>query len=115
MRDRVSKFPAVVGSDVAGVIEEVGEGVNQWKKGDEVFGFCGLGTGSGSFAELCDVPASQLAKKPEQFSFAQSATLGSAALTACIGLFEVLGLDMKKKSGDEVGESILVSQLRRDW
>lgn len=32
----VNEYPAVVGSDGAGTIEEVGEGVVQWKKGDKV-------------------------------------------------------------------------------
>ena len=33
---RVQQYPSVVGSDGAGTIEEVGEGVVQWKKGDRV-------------------------------------------------------------------------------
>ena len=32
----VKEYPAVLGSDAAGTIEEVGEGVAQWKKGDRV-------------------------------------------------------------------------------
>ena len=33
----VQQYPTVLGSDAAGTIEEVGEGVAQWKKGDRVY------------------------------------------------------------------------------
>ena len=33
----VEKFPAILGTDVAGDVEELGEGVNEFKKGDRVY------------------------------------------------------------------------------
>ena len=33
----LKEYPAILGSDGAGTIEEVGEGVVQWKKGDRVY------------------------------------------------------------------------------
>ena len=66
-----------VGLDVAGVVEEIGPGVTDFRPGDEVFGH-----GSGSFAELTRARSSRLARKPERLSFEQAASVPVAGGTA---------------------------------
>src|SRR5680860_384603 len=56
-----------LGSDIAGVIDQVGEGVTQFRRGDEVYGD-NLAL-MGGFAEYAVAPASALAHKPAQFTF----------------------------------------------
>jgi NADPH:quinone reductase-like Zn-dependent oxidoreductase len=76
---RVPKNP-VIGSDVAGVVETVGNKVSRFKPGDEVFGI-----GIGSYAEYARAPEDKLAHKPENLTFEQAAVLavmGSTALQA---------------------------------
>lgn len=33
----IDKYPTILGTDVAGVVEEIGEGVSEWKQGDKVY------------------------------------------------------------------------------
>src|SRR5215212_10919813 len=76
---RAPKNP-VIGSDVAGVVEEVGKNVSRLQPGDEVFGI-----GNGSYAEYARAPEDKLAPKPENLTFEQAAVLaiyGSTALQA---------------------------------
>jgi NADPH:quinone reductase-like Zn-dependent oxidoreductase len=76
---RAPKNP-VIGSDVAGVVETVGNKVSRFKPGDEVFGI-----GIGSYAEYARAPEDKLAHKPENLTFEQAAVLavmGSTALQA---------------------------------
>ncbi|MFE9438486.1 NADP-dependent oxidoreductase [Streptomyces sp. NPDC006602] len=80
-------FPAVLGSEVSGVVEEVGEGVEGFAVGDEVFG----NTVAGGYAEYALLPASVTAHKPAELSFADAATLPVAAATAYDGIRQ-LGL-----------------------
>lgn len=65
------------GTDVAGVIEAVGENVTRFKPGDEVFGGA-----HGSFAEYALAREANLTLKPANRSFAEAAALPIAALTA---------------------------------
>jgi len=65
------------GTDVAGVIEAVGENVTRFKPGDEVFGFA-----HGSFAEYALARETYLASKPVNRSFEEVACVPIAALTA---------------------------------
>ncbi|TMD05974.1 MAG: NAD(P)-dependent alcohol dehydrogenase [Chloroflexi bacterium] len=73
---------SVLGTDVAGEVEAVGNAVTRFRPGDEVFGF----VGSGGFAEYVSAPEKLLAVKPANLSFQQAATVPLAAVTALQGL-----------------------------
>jgi NADPH:quinone reductase-like Zn-dependent oxidoreductase len=76
---RAPKNP-VVGSDVAGVVEAVGNDVSRFRPGDEVFGI-----GEGTFAEYAPALEGKLAPKPSNLTFEQAAAVaisGSTALQA---------------------------------
>ncbi|MEW1777066.1 NADP-dependent oxidoreductase [Streptomyces sp. NPDC086777] len=77
-----ARFPVVLGSEAAGVVEETGEGVTGFAAGDEVFG----NTSGGAFAEYALLTASVTAHKPAALSFADAATLPVAGATAYDGV-----------------------------
>jgi NADPH2:quinone reductase len=62
-------LPFSPGSELAGVIKEVGEGVSDWKPGDRVMAF----TTYGAFAEEVKVEATRLARLPPKMSFEEGA------------------------------------------
>ncbi len=64
------ELPFTPGSDIAGVVKAVGEGVKHVKPGDEVFGF----VLNGGFAEEVVVPASACFPKPQQMDFSIAAS-----------------------------------------
>ena len=66
---------------MAGEIEAVGRNVTEFNPGDEVFGSC-----HGAFAEYACALESALAKKPENVTFEQAASVPIAAYTALQGL-----------------------------
>jgi NADPH2:quinone reductase len=82
------EFPAVLHGDVAGVITEVGEGVTEFKPGDEVYGCAGgfKGTG-GALAEYMLADVQLLAPKPKNLTMAQAAALPLVTITAWESLF----------------------------
>lgn len=83
------EFPAILQGDVAGTVEAVGEGVTQFKKGDEIYGFAGGCRGiAGALAEYMLVDEKLMAKKPKSLSMQASAALPIVAITAWISLFE---------------------------
>ncbi len=63
------KTPCVLGYEVAGEVESVGEGVDEWQVGDRVV----AGTRFGGQAELVTVPAAQALPLPDRLSFEQGA------------------------------------------
>lgn len=65
------------GSDVAGVVEEVGSAVTRFRVGDEVFG-----SASGSFAEFAVAREKRVVLKPEGVPFVQAAAVSMAGYTA---------------------------------
>ena len=81
------KLPMTLGWDAAGIVEETGSEVNEFKKGDAVFGVPNF-PGDGSYAEFCAAKANQFALKPESLSFNEAAGVPLAALTAWTGIFE---------------------------
>ncbi|CQD19201.1 putative oxidoreductase [Mycolicibacterium conceptionense] len=65
-------FPSGQGSDLAGVVAELGSGVAQFQVGDEVLGFT---DSRASHAEYVAVPATQLARKPAGLSWEVAGSL----------------------------------------
>ncbi|MFJ2768627.1 NADP-dependent oxidoreductase [Streptomyces sp. NPDC087300] len=74
--------PEVLGSEVAGVVERVGPGVEGFAVGDPVFG----NPVTGGYAQYTLVPAAIAAHKPDTLSYPDAATLPVAAATAYDGL-----------------------------
>src|SRR4249919_3865627 len=83
----------VPGTDVAGIVEAVGDDVATLRPGDEVFGW-----GAGAFAEYIHAPESQFIKKPANLSFEEAAAVGVSASTA----LQILRDDGKVQPGQKV-------------
>lgn len=90
----------VLGADVAGIVEAVGDGVTRFEAGDEVFGDLSA-SGWGGYAEYVRAPAAALTIKPSFLSFEQAAATPQAATMAYQGL--QLG------GGFEPGANLLVN------
>ena len=74
----------VLGQDLAGTAEAVGEGVTGFRSGDEVFG-----AGVGAFAEYATARPDKLAPKPTNLSFEEAATVPTTGCTALQGIRDV--------------------------
>ncbi|MBI2145563.1 NADP-dependent oxidoreductase [Candidatus Woesearchaeota archaeon] len=92
------KFPATLGGDFSGVVAEVGNGVNEFRKGDEIFGQAiAIGGGSGSFAEFVSADAKKVAKKPRKASHLEAAAVPLAGVSAWQALAEHMNLSKGQK------------------
>lgn len=95
------ELPAILGTDMAGVVEMVGEDVSAFKVGDEVFGLTGGVRGlPGTLAEYAAVDADLIAIKPESLSMREAAALPLVFLTAWEGLVD--------RAGVHAGQRVLV-------
>jgi NADPH:quinone reductase-like Zn-dependent oxidoreductase len=81
------EFPIILGWDVAGMVEEVGEHVQDFKVGDRVFARPET-TNRGTYAEYTIVDTHLLAKIPDNISFEEAACVPLAGLTAWQCLFD---------------------------
>lgn len=81
------QLPATMGSDLAGVVVEVGSRVKRFKKGDAVFASL-FDLGLGSLAEFAVVPERVAALKPSNLDFVQAASIPMVGLTAWQALKE---------------------------
>jgi NADPH2:quinone reductase len=80
-------LPVVLGRDVAGEVDAVGEAVTAYRPGDRVFGYIGGGRGSnGAYATHVSVPAAMLAPMPQGWDFRQAASLPVVGLTALLAV-----------------------------
>ena len=75
------QLPATIGSDVAGVVVEVGSGVTRFKPGDAVFASI-FGMGTGALAEFAVVPENLAVLKPVNLDFVQAASIPMVGLTS---------------------------------
>ncbi len=94
-----TKFPYVLGRDFSGVVSAVGEGVADFRVGDQVFAVCDVGQ-EGAYAEKIAIKAGILAKKPPSLSHIDAAAMALAGLTALVAVEDTLKL--------KAGETILV-------
>jgi NADPH:quinone reductase-like Zn-dependent oxidoreductase len=85
----------VLGMDVAGVVEAVGDSVSAVRVGEEVFGAC-----SAAFAEYAAVRENACASKPAGVSFEEAAALPTSAVTALQAL--------RKQGRVQAGQRVLV-------
>ncbi|VTT76475.1 unnamed protein product [Fusarium fujikuroi] len=106
-----SKFPAVLGSDLAGAVVSVGSDVTRFKPGDRVIGFA-LGVISENidkaafqtYTLLDEVATTHL---PDNISLEEGSVFPVGMLTASIALFDGLRLPMQENTDEEAG-AILV-------
>ncbi|AQT61709.1 NADP-dependent oxidoreductase [Cellvibrio sp. PSBB023] len=81
------QLPAVMGSDVAGVVVEVGSQVTRFKVGDAIFAST-FDSGNGTLAEYAVVAEHAAALKPTNLDFAEAASIPMVGLTAWQALKE---------------------------
>jgi NADPH:quinone reductase-like Zn-dependent oxidoreductase len=83
------ELPAILGMDMAGVVESVGPQVTNFRPGDEVYGMVGgIGGLQGTLAEFAAVDADLLAIKPANLSMREAAALPLVFITAWEGLVD---------------------------
>lgn len=124
IRQRGTFFPqyphAILGCDGAGIVEEVGEDVDQFQLGDEVY-FCAGGLGdknTGNYAEYAVVEQDYLALKPKSLSFAEAASAPLVLITAWESLCDRVNLHpndtvLIQAGGGGVGHvAIQIAKLR---
>ena len=94
-------LPAILGLDLAGIVEVVGPKVQGFRAGDEVYGMTGgVGGLQGSLAQFAAVDAHLLAPKPRNLSWRESATLPLVFITAWEGLVD--------RARVQEGQSVLI-------
>jgi alcohol dehydrogenase len=81
------RFPAAAGHDLAGVVTQVGAGVEGFRVGDEVFARADR-LRRGAFAESVAIQASAVAHKPKTMSFVEAASLPLVGLTTVQALVD---------------------------
>jgi NADPH:quinone reductase-like Zn-dependent oxidoreductase len=91
-------LPAILGLDLAGVVQSVGAGVDGFRPGDEVFGMTGgVGGIQGSLAEYAAVDAALLAPKPANLTMREAAALPLVFITAWEGLVDRARLGARQR------------------
>jgi NADPH:quinone reductase len=91
-------FPAILGLDLAGIVEEAGPGVSQFRRGDAVYGLTGgVGGIQGSLAEFAAVDVQLIAKVPNGWSMREAAALPLVFITAWEGLVDRADVQARQK------------------
>ncbi len=93
-----SKLPMVIGLDVAGVVCQVGEGIDNFVVGNKVYGQGSLLAGAtGAFAEFVATPADIVAKMPSNLDFNQAAAIVLTGVSAVQALLKHFNLQSNQK------------------
>jgi NADPH:quinone reductase-like Zn-dependent oxidoreductase len=91
-------LPTIMGLDVSGTVDMVGQGEVSFRPGDEVFAKVAIG--KGGYAEYTASNPAEMALKPKSIGFVESAAIPTAGLAAWQSIFDLAGL--------EKGQSILI-------
>jgi NADPH:quinone reductase len=94
---RLPKLPYTPGNDGAGVIEQTGDSMTEFKPGDRVYT---AGSVTGTYAEFALCKTDQVHRLPANISFAQGAAMGTPYATAYRGMFQ--------RADAKPGETVLV-------
>jgi len=94
------QLPAILGYDVSGVVEAVGEAVQRFQSGDEVFYAIDLLAGSGANAEYHVANEARVVRKPTNCSHEAAAAVPVAGGTAWAALVEHARI--------KIGETVLI-------
>ncbi|KAJ6579224.1 chaperonin 10-like protein [Mycena vulgaris] len=86
----IDKYPAVLGSDLAGDVEELGEGVEGFSKGDKVFALGYLPKETRAFQQYCVIPSDMVGRIPSNIDYGQAATIPLGYCSAAVGLLAAL-------------------------
>jgi alcohol dehydrogenase len=97
------KFPLILGNDFSGVVVKVGERVNTFKPGDEVYGRPRKNR-IGTLAEFIAVHEEDIWLKPQNLSFEEAASIPLVGLTTHQAFFDILHLPR--------GQKILIHAVR---
>ena len=97
----INNYPSIPGCDGAGIVEDTGEQVARFRKGDEVYFFYGgIGTGPGNYAEYIVLDEKHIAKKPATCDFIHAAALPLVFITAWEALYD--------RARIQAGQTVLV-------
>ena len=91
------KLPIMLGGEIAGTIERIGDDVRGFKQGDAVYGIIR----SGGFAEYAIAKMGDIASKPQSLDFENAAAVPLGALTAWQAIFDLAHLS--------TGQTILIT------
>ena len=109
------KLPLILGGDIAGIVEEVGDAVENFKRGDEIYGMT-LSSLSGGYAEYAIAKPEGIAPKPESLSFEEAAAIPIGALTAWQAMFDLANLSSGQRvliTGASGGVGSMAVQLAK--
>ncbi|WP_340315862.1 NADP-dependent oxidoreductase [Rhizorhabdus argentea] len=95
-------LPLTLGWDVAGVVENGGNAVQDFEPGDEIFAMADIAR-NGSFAQYIVLDSRLVARKPVNLTFEEAAAMPLSAITAWNALFEFGQL--------EAGQSVLIHAI----
>ena len=107
-------LPVALGVEVAGLVRAVGQDVEGFADGDEVFGY--VAPGSGGYAEYTLTSVATTAHNPPQLSYADASTIPVAGATAYDGVAQ-LGLTEGQTmliNGVSGGVGVAAAQIARD-
>ncbi|MCJ1376582.1 hypothetical protein MMC20_007825 [Loxospora ochrophaea] len=106
----VTTYPNILGSDIAGTVESVGEGVTKFKKGDRVAGYAGViatqNPDEGAFQEYTILKDHVATKLPDQMSFEEGSLLPMAVATAGVSIW--LNLEVPRPGAQKQSGGFLV-------